>query len=456
MTVATLDHVSFWPPGATTPALDDVSHTFSAGTITLVRGASGSGKSTLLRALSGLVPHFHGGTFQGRVTVVGHDTRRASVAEIGQVVGSVFQDPETQTIRGTARSDVAFGLECHAVASDAIPGAVTAALARVGAEHLADRAIASLSGGERQRVAIAGALAVRPKLLTLDEPTSQLDDAGSAALCRALEALAAEGMSIVVAEHNDHRLPLTVDETIWMDHGRFTAPVPAPTIHPQGHPQIGDVSLSLREVSVALGERPILRACTLDVHAHEIVAIVGANGSGKSTLLRTAVGLTSPTDGRVIVNGRDITEDPTEVRAATMAFLPQDAGRRLLTERVIDEVANTPWATDDRVTRALADGDLTTFANRHPLDLSVGERERVAIATVVAAGRPVMLLDEPTRGMDPVRRQRLAETLIRHAAAGAAIVVATHDHHLAQMAHRVVTMRDGVLQKATTPAGVTR
>lgn len=454
-TIALLDRVSFWPAGAATPALDDVSLTISPGTITLLRGPSGSGKSTLLRTLSGLVPYYHGGTFAGRVVVDGHDTRQASVAELGALVGSVFQDPETQSIRSLVASDVAFGLENRAVPAETIPGVVRDALVRIGASHLADRHISSLSGGERQRVAIASALVTNPVLLTLDEPTSQLDDAGIAALSAILEELRADGVAVVIAEHNDHRLPLHPDATVWMERGRVVDPPATAGAVPPGPPLLGDVRLAVRGLSVALGDRTVLDTCDLDVHAGEVLAVTGANGSGKSTLLRAIVGAQAADSGTVLIDGADVGDDSIEDRAARIAYLPQDGGRRLLRERVRDEVADSVFATPASVDMAIADLDLAPLADRHPLDLSVGERERVAIAATLATERPVILLDEPTRGMDHARRRRLATVVRDHARRGAAVLLITHDTHLAdEVADRRLTLVDGSLRPTPVPGAV--
>lgn len=452
MTLAHVDNVTFLPSGAARPALRDLTLTVDAGTITLVRGSSGGGKSTLLRTFSGLVPHFRGGTFAGRVLVDGIDTRRASVAELGQVVGSVFQDPETQAVRSTVSSDISFGLESRGVEPSAIPAAIAAALRRVDAEHLAERRIATLSGGERQRVAIAGAIAHRPKLLVLDEPTSQLDAAGITALCAVLHDLAADGVGIVVSEHNDHRMSLDPDQAIWMeDGGCVTPPVSPPASSARSSPPSGNVLIAVRGLRVSLGDRDVLHATDLDVRSGEVLAVTGGNGSGKTTLLRTLVGVQEAADGHITINGRDASDLSAEERAESIAYLPQDGGRRLLRERVADEIADAVWTTAAGAAEATRDLELSAFADRHPMDLSVGERERVAIAAVLASSRPVLLLDEPTRGMDPQRRRRMGAVLRRYAARGAAVVVVTHDRQLvSEIADRHLSIVNGTVRPART------
>lgn len=450
MIVASVEALSFWPGRAEHPALDEVSLEISAGEVVLLQGPSGGGKSTLLRALAGLVPHFHGGRFAGRVVVGGHDTRRASPARLATVVGSVFQDPETQAVRATVCRDVAFGLENLGVATEQIPGRVRQSLARVAAEHLHDRAIGTLSGGERQRVAIAGALAMRPRLLLLDEPTSQLDDAGVAALQRTIAGLAASGVAVVVAEHHADRMAPIADRTVRLDTGRLGGcgtPVDAGT--PSGC--AGRELLRIEGVEARYGECAVLTRAALSLASGTITALHGPNGSGKSTLARVIAGLHSAHLGRVIVDGQDVTSQPAETRAAVIGFLPQDAGRWLLRESVGDELAFAAWRRSvgerqSRVQALMAELDLTALAAHNPLDLSVGERERVALAAVLVADPRVIVLDEPSRGMDPARRVLLADALRRRVACGAAVLIATHDGAFARaIADRHIEIVEGRL-----------
>lgn len=459
MIVAQAEALSFWPGRAERPALDGVSLAISAGEVVLLQGPSGGGKSTLLRALAGLVPHFHGGRFSGRVVVGGHDTRTTGPARLATVVGSVFQDPETHAVRTTVCRDVAFGLENLGVAADHIPERVRESLDRVDAGHLHDRAIGTLSGGERQRVALAGALAMRPCLLLLDEPTSQLDDAGVAALQRTIAGLAASGVAVVVAEHHADRMEQIADRTVRLDAGRLggcETPVDAGTPSGCAGPEL----LRVEGLEARYGECAVLTRVTLSLTAGTVTALHGANGSGKSTLARVIAGLHPTHLGRVIVNGRDVTAQPAEDRAATLGFLPQDAGRWLLRERVDDELAFAAWRypSDERRARVhavMAELDLVLLAAAHPLDLSVGERERVALAAVLVADPRVIVLDEPSRGMDPARRALLADALRRRLTRGAAVLVATHDGGFARaIADRHVEIVEGRLVEQ--PAWVVR
>jgi energy-coupling factor transport system ATP-binding protein len=437
MIVARTEDLSFWPGAAERPALDRVCLRIAAGEVVQIEGPSGGGKSTLLRALAGLVPHFHGGRFAGRVCVLDRDTRTTTPAALAAGVGSLFQDPETQAVRATVARDVAFGLENLAVPADRIGRRIDEALALVGALHLRDREIVTLSGGERQRAALAAVLALRPRLLLLDEPTSQLDDAAVAALEDTLAALAASGVAIVIAEHHADRLRRIADRTVRLADGRIvTGGDDDPGVGAPGG-IAGAEAIAVDAVEARYGECAAITSCSLSLPAGTVTALHGPNGSGKSTLLRVIAGLHAPHRGRVVLAGADITGAPAEARFPDIGFLPQDAGRRLLRERVDDEVASALRRVprperDERVAGVLAELDLTPLAAAHPLDLSVGERERVALATVLAAEPQVILLDEPSRGMDPGRRARLADALRRRVARGAAVLVATHDHAFAR------------------------
>lgn len=433
MALATVAGLSFAYPAAA-PALEDVSLELEPGEVVALLGPSGSGKSTLLRALAGLVPHFHGGRFSGRVVVAGIDTRVTRPAELAGTVATVFQDPEDQVVMTIVANEVAFGLENLGVAPAEIWPRVEHALASVDALHLWGRKTVELSGGELQRVCLASALALEPQLLLLDEPTSQLDP-GAAALF--LDAVRDLDATVVLSEHRVARAFELATRVVFVDGGRIVFDAPRPEAEewlaaerprwtepcvPVTQSPRGELALSLSGVSFAFREAlPVLEGVDLHVRRGEVVALEGPNGSGKTTLARIAAGLLEPQQGTVDVAGR-------------VGYLAQDPGRYLVAETALAEVALAVNRDEHRAHAALERVGLGWAAARHPRDLSSGERERLALAAVAVAEPDVLILDEPTRGVDPERKAELGAWLEEYAASGKAVVLATHDRDLP--AHR--------------------
>jgi energy-coupling factor transport system ATP-binding protein len=424
MAVAEVEGLTFCYPGSSEPALSDVSLRIEPGEIVALLGPSGSGKSTLLRALAGLVPHFHGGRFEGSVVVAGLDTRRFRPADLAGEVTTLFQDPEDQVVFGRVANEVAFGLENIGTPPGEIWPRVHDALAEVGGERLAERRTETLSAGELQRVCLASVLALAPALLLLDEPTSQLDPEGAEQL---LDLACELGAAVLLSEQRP-MLPLErCDRVLFVDQGRIWLDAPRDEAldllppayrprEPRSLPETGgagETLCRLENVTFAYESQPVLEGTALALQRGEIVALTGPNGVGKTTLAKIAAGLLEPLGGRVERHGR-------------CCYLSQDPGRYLVTERVEDEVALAVGGDLSRAHRALADVGLAGFEQRHPRDLSSGERERLGLASVLVADPDVLILDEPTRGVDPPRKAELAAQLRRDAVRRATLVV-THD-----------------------------
>jgi len=479
MSALELERVTYTYPGAGRPALDDVTVTIAPGELVVLAGASGSGKSTLLRAANGLVPHFYGGTFAGRARAAGMDTRDHGPGELAAAVGTLFQDPETQVVMGTARAELAFPLENRGETPAGVARAVEEAALALGIAQLLDRPTAELSGGELQRVALGAALAGRPSLIVLDEPTSQLDPVAGDELIATLRRLNEDSdATVVIAEHRLERCLAAADRVIALIDGRIACDAPpseflswaarsqpalctpgATLLHRLGLPPVAGVKRAraalrgtLPEVDEMLpayeakthspqrrGPRAlrfdrvwheiadgpaILRSLSLTIGPGERVALMGRNGAGKSTLLRHAAGLMRPTRGRIEASGR-------------VALLLQNPSDYLVHETVAREASAAALATvglDD------------SFAGRHPRDLSGGEKQRLALAIVIddpagPGATAVLCLDEPTRGMDRALKDELA-SLLR--SLDAAVIVATHDpEFVAAFADRVVLLAGG-------------
>lgn len=505
------DRVSYTYPGASRPALHNITLTLPVGEVVVVAGPSGAGKSTLLRCINGLVPHFSGGTLTGNVRVMGLDPVVETPQVMSRHVGFVFQDPEAQFVLDRVEDEIAFALENAAMSPQEMRVRVEETLDLLDLAPLRNRALNELSGGERQRVAIAAALALRPSILVLDEPTSQLDPKSAEDVLNALARLNSDlGLTVILAEHRLERvlsfadqllflpedgsppllgdprtvllamaevpplvrlakamtwspLPLTIKEAL-----RFSRTMPAPT--PVGEratpPNAGEPLVAAEQVAVRYGETSALREINFALHSGEIVVIMGRNGSGKSTLLKTLVGLVRPQSGKVAVDGRNSAALDVATISQRVGYLPQDPNTLLFADTVIDELSITlrnhgydpagdPAALPVEPQALLAQLEIADLAQRYPRDLSAGERQRVALAAILVVKPNALLLDEPTRGLDYGAKAKLGELLMRWRAAGMGIALVTHDVEMAAaVADRVVLMSQGEVIAQGAPAAV--
>ncbi|MEU7298755.1 ATP-binding cassette domain-containing protein [Streptomyces sp. NPDC007206] len=523
------EDVSVTYDGAAGPVVQGVDFEVPEGELVLLVGPSGVGKSTVLGAVSGLVPHFTGGTLRGRVTVAGRDTRTHKPRELADVVGTVGQDPLAHFVTDTVEDELAYGMESLGLAPEVMRRRVEETLDLLGLAGLRDRPIATLSGGQRQRVAIGSVLTPHPQVLVLDEPTSALDPAAAEEVLAVLQRLVHDlGTTILLAEHRLERVLHYADRVVLLpapgeppvvgtppevmavspvfppvvDLGRLAgwsplpltvrdarrkagelrerlsaaaaggtspsaaagpsglvAQFPAPLRGAPGRrrlfrrrpsltPAPADSPLAeIRSLSVRRGRIHALRHMDLTVAPGETVALMGRNGAGKSTLLGSLVGLLAPSAGSVTVAGAvpHRTAPPDLVRR--VGLVPQDPRDLLYADTVADEcaAADRDAGAEPGTCRALVSELLPGITDgTHPRDLSEGQCLALALAVVLTARPPLLLLDEPTRGLDYAAKGRLAAVLRALAAEGHAIVLATHDVELAaEIAHRVVLLADG-------------
>jgi energy-coupling factor transport system ATP-binding protein len=499
--VLELDRVTYAYPGASRPSLADITLRIGAGEMVVLAGASGSGKSTLLRVASGLVPHFFGGNFAGRAQVAGLDTHDHGPGELAAVVGTMFQDPETQVLMGTVRAELAFGLENRGESPAAVARGVEETALALGIAHLLDRPTAELSGGELQRVALGAALAGRPPLLVLDEPTSQLDPVAGDELIGSLRRCNEDSdTAIVLAEHRLERCLGAADRVIALVDGVVACDASpeaflawagdaAPELQTPGArllrgvdiapvPGVKRARCALRarglatghqrgapapptQTADAPGQRPrrsVFRRGADPPAALELVRVWYEIPSGPAIL--RGVSLTLAPGERVALMGRNGAGKSTLLRQAAGLLAPtrghvRSSGRvALLLQNPSDYLIHDTVAREagPAALRAVGLGS-AELAARHPRDLSGGEKQRLALAIVLGDGdhkrdrghggerATVVCLDEPTRGMDRARKQQLAHTL---GELGAAVLVATHDPEFAAaFAQRVVLLADG-------------
>ncbi|ANH91300.1 cobalt ABC transporter ATP-binding protein [Streptomyces sp. SAT1] len=530
------EDVSVRYEGTAEPTVSGVDFEVPEGELVLLVGPSGVGKSTVLGAVSGLVPHFTGGTLRGRVTVAGRDTRVHKPRELADVVGTVGQDPLSHFVTDTVEDELAYGMESLGLAPAVMRRRVEETLDLLGLAALRDRPIATLSGGQQQRVAIGSVLTPHPKVLVLDEPTSALDPAAAEEVLAVLQRLVHDlGTTVLMAEHRLERVVQYADQVVLLPApgaapllgapaevmavspvvppvvdlgrlagwsplpltvrdarrraaglrtrltGRAPAPAPLPATAPPGAPPpvphapagrpglrtllrgraagsataaaapeaSGDAPLvaEVRALGVRRDGVQALHHVDLAVAPGETVALMGRNGAGKSTLLGSLVGLVEPRTGQVRVGGAVPHRTAPRELVRRVGLVPQEPRDLLYADTVAAEcaAADRDAQAAPGTCRALVEellpgvGDAT-----HPRDLSEGQRLALALAVVLAARPPLLLLDEPTRGLDYGAKARLVAVLRALAAEGHAIVLATHDVELAaDLAHRVVLLAEG-------------
>jgi energy-coupling factor transport system ATP-binding protein len=503
--------LSFTYPGAKKPALRGVNVEIPDGELCLVIGSSGSGKSTLLRCINGLVPHFSGGSIHGSIRVNELDPVRLSPREMSHMVGFVFQDPEAQFVVDRVEDEIAFSLENAALPEREMDARLEEALALLELESLRSRRLETLSGGEKQRVAIAAALALRPQILVLDEPTSQLDPLGAEELLQSLTNLNKQlGLTIVLAEHRMERVLPYCAQIIYLSEdlpgslvgpprdildqvtlcpplivlGRELGwkPLPLTVEEAQpfarqtlshGHAQDSDYSSIQPElkrdpangfirasgVQVSFGSQQVLRGVDINVYPGEITVLMGPNGSGKTTLLRTLIGLLPVQAGEIMVDGKDIKGRTVAEICQQVGYLPQDPNALLFADTVGEELMVTlrnhnlfGSGAVENASHLLDRLGLGNKINGYPRDLSTGERQRVAMGAVMITHPGALLLDEPTRGLDYSAKRTLLELLHDWSADGMAILMVTHDVELAaQVADRIILLEDGLITADGSP-----
>jgi len=485
------------------PVISRATFEVHAGELALVVGPTGSGKTTILRAVNGLVPHFTGGRLDGRVTVAGRSTRDHAPRDLADVVGIVTQDPMSGFVTDIVEDELAYSMECLGVPSDVMRRRVEETLDIMGLAAERDRPMLALSAGQRQRVAIGAALTAHPQVLVLDEPTSALDPSAAEEVLAALHRLVHDlGMTVLLAEHRLERVVQYADRVIVVPgiDGTVTignpatmmadAPVAPPVVQLGRLAGWDPLPLSVREarrqaeplrglltghlppvrsaataqrasapraaidtVDVRYGRHVAVRAATLTLPAGEIVALMGRNGAGKSSLLAALVGLDAVAagsmtrTGSIDVCGIDPSRSRPKERVRCVGLVPQEPADLLQASTIAAEcrAADRDSAVEPGTTRAifaLLAPDVPDSV--HPRDLSEGQRLELALAIVLAARPQLLLLDEPTRGLDYATKARLGGVLRDLAQHGHTVVLATHDVELAaEVADRVVVMAQG-------------
>lgn len=490
-----------------TAALSGLDLTLPRGTLTAVVGASGAGKSTLCLTMNGLAPKFARGRLEGELTVLGRQMGDVPVHEMVSSVGMVLQDFEAQLFSTSAELEVAFGLENLGVDRAQMRDLVASSLRDVGLAGFEKRDPSTLSGGEKQRLALAAVLAMRPELLVMDEPTSDLDPQGCKDVLGIVKGKAGQGRSILLVDHETDEL-LQADHVLMLDRGRRALSGSSENVFRQlGHleaagvrpPQLAQLSELLkldsmpRDVSAAQeeitrlgltadnsrcralpiperakggapvvlkaqnvsysyvdGDSAVKDAC-VEIREGEFVAIVGVNGSGKTTLVKHFNGLLLPRTGFVEVAGVDTRETLLSAISQRVGYVFQNPDHQIFSETVSDELAfgpknagSDPGDIRKRSGRALAAVQMQDYEGSDPFALTKGQRQRVALASVLVMEPSVIVMDEPTTGLDYMQQKHVMDLLCELNLRGHTIIIITHSLWLAsQYARRTIVMHEG-------------
>ncbi len=444
--------------------LDHVDLELLPGTLTVITGSTGSGKSSLLHSLSGLFQHFIEGDQAGLIEVGGADRAVTPPRDTAGFVGVVSQNVRLSFVAETVRDEIGFALSVRGVAAVIVDQRAREVAGRLGIDHLLDRGVQALSAGEASLVAIGAALISRPILLLVDEPLADLDGPARLRVCGLLERLAHEsGVCVVVAEHNTREWARAADAWLELRGNRVhllgPGEVPGPVRSGSGHAATppgataGAALASIRHLTVRRGAEVVVDDVSLDIAAGDIIALEGPNGAGKSSLLGALALGADP--GTVIVAGRDVAELGHRDRRAAVTLVPENVDDLLFSTTVAEECRRADRALRHTPTGIAGPATAVRFAGllglevdaaghllrRHPRDLSAGERLCLVMAIQLGAAPALLLVDEPTRGLDPVARTLVASALRRASGTASAVVFATHDREFARdLATRTLSM----------------
>ncbi len=506
MSVFKVENLTYFYPEAKKPALQNINTTIEEGEFLLITGGSGCGKSSLARALAGLIPDFYGGTIGGAVFFRGQDIRAMNRRALARQVGIVFQDPEKQLVMTGVETEIAFGLENIGLAQQEMFRRVAEVMNFLELNSFKAEVTSNLSGGQKQKLALGSVLAMQPHTLILDEPTSQLDPVAAEDLFNLIKRLNEElNLTIVLIEQRLERCFHLADRVLVMENGKIikagTAGEVASWQVKEGlpfvprvaaffaHAGFADIPLTVKEGRKRLDEvsfsstssvagrhvlnpaqqkkaapgpvvdvknlwftypngREVLRSINLTAWAGEFVTVLGGNASGKTTLLKNLAGLLKPGRGKVMVSGKEPGQTPPQELGRIIGYLSQNPNDYLFQDTVEEELrftlANLDLADGGNIERLLERLDLVRYRTTNPRDLSSGERQRVALASVLVAGPKLLVLDEPTRGIDYRLKAILGNVLQKLAEEGVTIILVTHDvEFAAEYADRTVMLFDG-------------
>ena len=465
------------------PAIEKINFSVQLGQVMLIAGSSGCGKTTLMRCINGLIPHTYSGEMSGDIHLFGKSVTGMGLADISQTVGTLLQDPERQILGSYVMNEVAFGLESLGIPREEITPRVEKALDRLGILHLRDRETFGTSGGEKQKIALAGVLAMEPKILLLDEPLSSLDPASAQEALQAFRQLANEGIAVMIVEHRvEDVLSIHPDVFMYLDEGkmaylgdtdglmdvvdyrRIKLPAqvvlerarrdPAPIFIPATNSRSEEETALVRFEGVHFRYNEdgpeVLKGLNFNVNAGDVIAVLGHNGSGKTTMVKHALGLLKPTEGRVLLEGQDTRKMTVAQAAHTVGYVFQSPSQMLFAPTVREELSfgpkNLGFPADtiaQNVDWAIETVNLKSEMDMPPLALSFGQQKRISIAAILAMRSRILMMDEPTAGQDYWNYQAFMDAILQMPGFDAVIFI-THDVDLAVIyANRIFLIYSG-------------
>ncbi|WP_054839028.1 ABC transporter ATP-binding protein [Sulfuracidifex metallicus] len=495
MKVIEVKDLSFTYLNSQRPAIEVDEFSIDEGESILITGKSGEGKSTFISCLNGVIPHMTNGELKGEVRIMGMELKSTPMHKLSSIVGTVLQDPEAQTINYTVEEEVAFGPENLKLPPEEIRERINESLEITGISSLRNEVIYNLSGGELQRTVIASILAMRPKILIFDEPTSNIDPEGTNRIFSMIEEMRGK-KTIIIVEHKVERVLKFVDRVIMIEKGKIKFDVRKDELldhvdemlnngidipeHFVYAKKMGIRSTDVFEVKKRLIETgnhvgpyerdPVSGELVMEAWANvaskegrelvnasvklrkgEVYSLMGMNGAGKSTFLKSIVGFLDKdvkVESKVVVDGEDLSRTPLPKRGLKIAYLPQEFDLSLITSTVFKEIAFPlkvkkvkDW--NSKAKEIMEAFNLTKYANKDPLTLSMGQRRRVAMASSVASGAKIILMDEPTSGQDFFHKELLGKEIMEMRRKGYSFMIVTHD---ARFAYRY-SDRIGLLYK---------
>ncbi len=487
-----VENLSFRYHRRSEPAIENISFDVKPGEVLLIAGASGCGKTTLMRCINGLIPRVYHGDMQGEILIFDRKNVDMTMPELSQMVGTLLQDPERQIVASYVLNEVAFGLENLAMPRDEMLQRVDETLSFLGISYLRDRETFTTSGGEKQKVALAGVLAMHPRILLLDEPLASLDPASAHEALQLFRRLADDGIAVIIVEHRvEDVLAICPEKVLYMDEGKqvyygdvdglmgvvdyHRIKLPASVImersrkeqqksfKPLLHREDNAPLVAFEDVhfrySPDLPE--VLHGINFQIHKGDVIAILGHNGAGKTTLVKHILGLLKPTQGQVLLEGKDTRQITVAQAAHTIGYVFQSPTQMLFAPTVEEELAfgprnlrYSPEVIKKNVDWAIHTVHMEEELQTPPLALSFGQQKRVSIASVLAMQSRTLMMDEPTAGQDYWNYLAFMDAILQMPGFDAILFI-THDIDLAVIyANRVLLIYDGVIAADGAPYDV--